>query len=282
MLCYIYATQCRYASHSSASSTWTLLSGIAFGIATSIRSNGLLSGILFAFRAAEAVLRLPETFSSLPALKMLVATIVAGILVACGYIGPQIVAYREYCTRGNTRPWCDRFIPSIYGWVQDYYWEVGLFRYWTLNNLPLFLLAAPMLVVMLYTGFVALFKRPALLAPMAGGTKVAWAEEMRLFNHALPRFALPQLILAVMAATSFHVQIINRISSGYPVWYIILAMAINSSATAEQPTTKAERPSKKANYSSILPSRSLQWIVRSMAMYAIIQGGLYASFLPPA
>jgi GPI mannosyltransferase 2 len=66
---------------------------------------------------------------------------------------------------------------------------------------------------------------------------------------------IPQLILAVLALTTYHVQIITRIASGYPWWYIWLA---------------AERP------------RSVKIAVRWMALYALIQGGLYASFLPPA
>ena len=37
------------------------------------------------------------------------------------------------------------------------------------------------------------------------------------------RLALPQLILAGLALTSYHVQIITRQSSGYPYWYIWLA-----------------------------------------------------------
>ena len=119
----------------------------------------------------------------------------------------------------------------------------------------------------------------------------------------LPRLALPQVVLAVMAATSFHVQIINRISSGYPIWYIILAIAIQSgrrsNATHVESRAKKSADSassgdksiqREADASSIggtwhfglLQGRILKWIVRGMVMYAIVQGGLYASFLPPA
>jgi hypothetical protein len=44
------------------------------------------------------------------------------------------------------RPWCDKpFGVGIYSFVQEEYWNVGLFNYWTLAQLPNFLLAGPML-----------------------------------------------------------------------------------------------------------------------------------------
>ena len=70
--------------------------------------------------------------------------------------------------------------------------------------------------------------------------------------------ALPQLLLAILAFTSYHVQIITRISSGYPLWCIWLA----SKATDE-------------------PKR-VTVVIRWMIIYALVQAGLYASFLPPA
>lgn len=70
--------------------------------------------------------------------------------------------------------------------------------------------------------------------------------------------ALPQLVLAVLALTSYHVQIITRISSGYPLWYIWLAFKLQ------------DRP------------RRASLVIRWMVIYALIQAGLYACFLPPA
>ena len=84
----------------------------------------------------------------------------------------------------------------------------------------------------------------------------------------LRRLATPQLILAVLALTSYHVQIITRISSGYVVWYWSIAAAICEKEGGKDTGTKDRNISRL--------------IVRYMVMYAIVQGGLYASFLPPA
>ena len=83
----------------------------------------------------------------------------------------------------------------------------------------------------------------------------------------LPELALPQLVLAVTAAISFHVQIVNRISSGYPIWYLTVA------------TWLLDRGSRRP--SGVRFDHS-QIAVRSMVMYAMVQGILYANFLPPA
>lgn len=81
------------------------------------------------------------------------------------------------------------------------------------------------------------------------------------------RLLIPQLLLAVLALTNYHVQIINRISSGYPIWYWWLAWITLDNH-------------KFPFLGKHLRSASL--VVRSMVVYALIQGGLFTSFLPPA
>lgn len=45
-----------------------------------------------------------------------------GLIIGLGIAAPQVIAWKDYCTEGNNRPWCSNTIPSIYLWVQDYYW----------------------------------------------------------------------------------------------------------------------------------------------------------------
>lgn len=72
--------------------------------------------------------------------------------------------------------------------------------------------------------------------------------------------AASQTVLAVLAVTNYHVQIISRISSAYPLWYWWIAKCL---------INKEQRATGKM-------------ITTFMVMYAGIQGGLFASFLPPA
>ena len=271
---------------------WSLLSGICIGLSAMMRSNGILGGLLFASDALKAIRQPAKLFQDRIAFVAFAATICAGTLVAIGFAAPQVVAYMEYCTGGNTRPWCTETIPSIYSWVQSHYWEVGFLRYWTLSNLPLFVLAAPTLAVMLYTGAVSCISyqvqspRPDPTSSVKGADKPGYNNALiggPVYNHVMPRLAVQQVILAVMAATSFHVQIVNRISSGYPVWYIVLASAMhNSSASRSMGEFQKLRPPIR-DVGALLQKRTyLQWAVRGMVVYAVVQGGLYACFLPPA
>jgi phosphatidylinositol glycan class V len=128
--------------------------------------------------------------------------------------------------------------------------NIGFLRYWTLPNLPLFLLAAPMLVVLVKSG-VEQLRSPGRLSHDQS------VESSRLLSL-VQSAAAAQILLAVLAATSYHVQIITRISSGYPLWYWQVAEWL----------VRGEKTGNR--------------IVMFMVIYASIQGVLFASFLPPA
>lgn len=99
-----------------------------------------------------------------------------------------------------------------------------------------------------------------LRAPSRIPNKYAASSALAARESLVRSAALSQLILAALAVTNYHVQIITRISSGYPLWYFWLA-------------SKLDDP-KGSTFG--------QKTVIFMVMYAIIQGALFASFLPPA
>ncbi|TGJ85037.1 hypothetical protein E0Z10_g3747 [Xylaria hypoxylon] len=228
-------------------------SGLWFAFAVNFRSNGMLNGILFAVELFREIL-LPPTANSI---RRRLALIAAGSAIAIGFVVPQIVAYRTYCYNvvdSELRPWCTRRLPSIYTFVQEHYWNVGFLRYWTPGNIPLFLLAGPMLYILAKSG-VTFLSKPFILNEEARSSRVS--KNLVAFIHSV---AVAQLILTALAIATYHIQIITRISSGYPLWYWWLANLLSDSKTAG--TGKN--------------------IVLFMIMYAGIQGALFASFLPPA
>lgn len=79
--------------------------------------------------------------------------------------------------------------------------------------------------------------------------------------------ALPQLALTLPALTNYHVQIVTRLASGYPVLYVWIAITIIE-----------DRRIRFLSREFSLSRMILTWFI----MYAIIQGALFASFLPPA
>ncbi|KAG6008890.1 hypothetical protein E4U21_003702 [Claviceps maximensis] len=238
-----------------------LAAGLAFGLATVFRSNGLTSGLLFAVEAVNSLRR--GVLSSRSGRRRVVemvsvaVALLGGLCVAAGYVVPQTLAWMRYCARHGvlTRPWCDKMVPSIYAFVQEQYWNVGFLRYWTPNQIPLFLLAAPMLAILLKSG-VEVLRNPHQVTSATGQPGTADAD-CNLFVRAL---AASQLVVAVLAITNYHVQIITRISSGYPVWYWWVASCLMDKKRQRLGVT----------------------IAMFMMLYGGVQGGLFASFLPPA
>ncbi|KAI0188750.1 GPI mannosyltransferase 2 [Xylaria flabelliformis] len=230
-----------------------IASGLWFGFAVNFRSNGTLNGILFAAELLREI-SLSPTASSI---RRRLALIIGGSAIAVGFVIPQAVAYRTYCydmVDAELRPWCTKPLPSIYTFVQEHYWNVGFLRYWTPANIPLFLLAGPMLYLMARSGS-NFFFNPRIISEGPMSASVSKNLEVLLRS-----MASAQLILIALAVTTYHIQIITRISSGYPLWYWWLANLLSRSETAG--TGKN--------------------VVLFMIMYASIQGALFASFLPPA
>jgi phosphatidylinositol glycan class V len=95
--------------------------GVLYGISTLFRSNGLISGLLFAVAAVSAFLSFVTQGRAVD-VRRLIAAIIGGVCVAAGSGVPQYYAWQTYCSLGSPRPWCSRLIPSIYTFVQEAYW----------------------------------------------------------------------------------------------------------------------------------------------------------------
>lgn len=115
-----------YNSRNARHDLWLVLAGLLFGLATTIRSNGLLNGIVFAIDLAAAVLHLPRLFRSSAGLQYCSALIVGGTLIGLGFVGPQHLAYKQFCidlpAGVARRSWCTAVPPIIYTFVQRKYW----------------------------------------------------------------------------------------------------------------------------------------------------------------
>lgn len=110
-----------------AGNTLTLLSAIIFCGASTVRSNGLLNGILFLFDFAStlySILRRERGTGLWSAIRLVVLGM-GGLLVGLGVVFPQYLAWQEFCVPDGGRPWCTKLVPSIYTWVQDFYWYIA-------------------------------------------------------------------------------------------------------------------------------------------------------------
>ncbi|KAI9675521.1 MAG: ER membrane glycoprotein subunit of the GPI transamidase complex-like protein [Trizodia sp. TS-e1964] len=225
--CLLYAKSIRLEAARALEKDFAIIaSGLLFGLATLMRSNGVLNGLIFLHAVSSELPGLLTLELDISKFRRVMALVLAGLTNALGMLIPQWIAYNIYC-KDMGRPWCAKRLPSIYEWVQDHYWNVGLFRYWTLSNAPLFLLSAPMLLILTSSGLHAI--RGKLNVGSGRTTDIAEPKSSAFLNANTPTeqdgqtkfvqsLASTQLFLAALAITTYHVQIITRISSGYVVW----------------------------------------------------------------
>ena len=69
----------------------------------------------------------------------------------CGNDSESLIYYVSNPREDDIRDWCDSKT-NIYSYIQEKYWDVGLFKYYTMNNIPNFLLATPMVVLCMVGG----------------------------------------------------------------------------------------------------------------------------------
>ena len=107
----------------------------------------------------------------------------------------------------------------------------------------------------------------------------------------IKNFAIPQVTLAVLALISYHVQIINRLSSGYVVWYWWLAQLITAESQEEVAEEGEKEDEENDDEREKLERKKGErkqkrkvgwWIVRWMVVYGLVQAVVFAGFLPPA
>lgn len=126
---YIWAGQKLAGGSVFRSNTATLASAVIFSASCTVRSNGLLNGVLFLHDFVLQIMAVVvgssrEPKNMLSRLLRIGVLGAGGLIIGLGIAAPQVIAWKDYCTEGNNRPWCSNTIPSIYLWVQDYYWYV--------------------------------------------------------------------------------------------------------------------------------------------------------------
>jgi len=156
--------------------------------------------------------------------------------------------------------------------------DVGFLRYWTFSNIPLFILALPVLITLVYTSMKVLVTSTDLASQKPNqqaerpGTTIDLLEPHSL--DMLKRLALPQLLLSTLALTNYHIQIISRLSSGFVIWYMLLASNI------------LEEDTKLVGKGPQVDQQKLwAWgksVIRWSIGYALVQAVLFGGFLPPA
>lgn len=175
---------------------YDLIAAILFFLAGIVRSNGVLLAGFFLYRVVF-MFRSVKECSKYLSLSLLSAS--GGFIYLFG-------CYKKYCGDVINAEWCLRRIPNIYSYVQTKYWNVGAFKYYTLTQLPNFIIAGPMLALSFY-GLVN--NRDVLL--------------FRTKQKQVIPFYYLWLSLLVFSLVFVHIQVVNRLFSFLPPVFWTLA-----------------------------------------------------------
>lgn len=243
-------------AHSFGSHVWFLWYALTlplFVLSVFNRPNCLLIGLVYVYDLVVYI----NSRRVLRALTILFFGIIMGISVT--YF--LVIAPEQMFCHSSDFSWCihsTRYSLSLYGvnvnirlpvfysYLQAKYWNIGLFKYYSWNNLPNFLLALPQTILI--------------------GAAVLHNYNSTINRNLIVPMKLVAVGLLVTLYTVAHVQIINRISnivSPLLYYYIIEIL-------------------KKQQKSSTIEKLIVKFYLVFNLIYLVVQTYLFLCFLPPA
>jgi phosphatidylinositol glycan class V len=125
----------------------------------------------------------------------------------------------------NQPQWCHQTFPFIYSFIQGKYWSVGFLKYWELPQIPNFAMAAPPLLLLLWSSITHLkITIPIVFSPSNRDSedkrqKVQQRALGAFFNLSIIPHAIHSLVFSLLILFTSHVQIILRVASSMPFLY---------------------------------------------------------------
>jgi GPI mannosyltransferase 2 len=118
-------------------------------------------------------------------------------------------------------PWCSENLPISYSYVQDHYWNVGFLRYYEVKQIPNFLLALPIVLIILVNSFKYFRRYPGFclrLGIFDNKRTVPLADQNQFV------FIVHAVALTIFSVLCVHVQVTTRLlSSSNPMLYFFCA-----------------------------------------------------------
>nr|XP_048290037.1 GPI mannosyltransferase 2 isoform X3 [Myodes glareolus] len=137
----------------------------------------------------------------------------------------QLAVDKGYRIPGeNEPPWCSWELPLIYSYIQDVYWNVGLLRYYELKQVPNFLLATPVTVLVMWATWTYVTTHPRLCLTLG----LQRCKDSKTLEKSHPGFLSPQVfvylvhaaVLLLFGGLCMHVQVLTRfLGSSTPIVY---------------------------------------------------------------
>ncbi|XP_051162393.1 GPI mannosyltransferase 2 [Leptopilina boulardi] len=182
-------------------------------------------------------------------------------------------------------PWCDLAIPIAYSSVQERYWNVGFMRYYQIKQIPQFLLAFPILYIMLKFNIKFLKEHRRNLVNLSFfKTKEKNENTVKTFYPlSMFPFVIHSLFLTCFCIFIVHIQISTRLlASASPVmfWYCAFALSYKSKSSEFDELNNLHSKWKVFLLTQKKYSKSDIFILSYFLSYIVIGTFMFSNFLP--
>lgn len=217
--------------------TW--LACLLFSLATATRSNGVVLCGFMGYQCLSSIIMLSFSSKShhnihtttattttacqrvLVCVKSLCTTGIQCLVTIAPFCLFQLYGYFLYCKSSGHAPspvWCGWDVPIPYSYIQEHYWNNGFLRYYQWKQLPNFLLAGPMvlLVTMCVAWYLTAQAMP-IRTPKDSRTEprgVASRDAVGVDYPRLRPYMVHVMFLMVFAMANMHVQVRGVVMGG--------------------------------------------------------------------
>jgi GPI mannosyltransferase 2 len=181
-------------------------------------------------------------------------------------------------TNDDTSPWCSNNFPISYSYVQDRYWNVGFLKYYELKQLPNFLLATPIVLIILVNSikYFAHNKeyccRLGIFKLRNSVFRVTTVADQNLFV-----FVVHAMTLTIFCIFFIHIQVTTRlIASSSPMLYFFCANYFGANEKGKK--------DEDENSTNVFDMKEFGWkqklIIYYFLGYLVIGTILFSNFYP--
>lgn len=198
----------------------------------------------------------------------------------------------QFLIVGRTKPeWCSHQIPLSYSYVQKKYWNVGFMQYYEFKKIPNFVLAFPILYVMLRRSIQFMNEHRVLLytiGSFSGEGKTYENSKKKIDPSDMFVFVIHGLFLTLFCILYVHIEVSTRLlcaASPLLYWYCALDMSHKSERRNEN-STDFEFPENLSSKWKVFfltqkkYSRSDILILSYFLGYSLIGCLMFSNFLP--
>lgn len=186
-------------------------------------------------------------------------------------------------TNESISPWCSSNPPIAYSYIQNHYWNVGFLRYYEFKQIPNFLLALPIVLIILVNSF-KYFRQHKAYSLRLGifNLKPSILRSITVADQNQLVFIIHAAALTIFCVLFIHVQVTTRmLSSSNPMLYFFGANYFMVNYNQQKKDDNSEIQSSEINMFDIKRLSVVQRIIIYYFLgYFSVGTVLFSNFLP--